>query len=263
MFGGGEGDVHAVGNGVGGTGFALAEVGVAGGFHDADDGVVVSGDFDGFAEGVVDGKEDMGIALERELDDDDTEEILKVEDGENAGKKRKAQDVFSELLDTDDLEIKKEIDELVHEEEDMLNLKTDEDEDEPDVVEDKGAASVDEKVAPGNSAGGAPTTAAKPEEMVIELSDDEETEEKSATIAQVRDFYRKNGIRSNLRIDPQVRFNNLRLHRVQYHGPSYGLIMIWCNGRVVVKSIESPQLGSGIPPKIGSIIVAVNARMIP
>ena len=61
----------------------------------------------------------MGIALERELEDDEEDEILKVEEApdEAETRKRKAESLFDDLLDTDDLEIKAEIDELVHEEE--------------------------------------------------------------------------------------------------------------------------------------------------
>ena len=54
----------------------------------------------------VEGKENMDIALGRELEDGEEEEILKMEDndgGEGAGKgkKRKAQDVFNELFDAE------------------------------------------------------------------------------------------------------------------------------------------------------------------
>ena len=53
----------------------------------------------------VEGRENMDIALERELEDDEHEEILKSEDNvdDGNGKKRKSQDVLSELLNTDDL----------------------------------------------------------------------------------------------------------------------------------------------------------------
>jgi SNF2 family DNA or RNA helicase len=62
----------------------------------------------------LDGKENMGIALDRELEDREHEEIIESEDIANDGntKKRKSQDEFSELLDTDDLKLKKELDEL-------------------------------------------------------------------------------------------------------------------------------------------------------
>lgn len=55
--------------------------------------------------------------------------------------KAKSQYVFSDLLDTDDLEFKNEIGELCLEEEDMLNMKNENDEDEPDTDENIAFAS--------------------------------------------------------------------------------------------------------------------------
>ena len=80
----------------------------------------------------------MGIALERELEDDEEDEILKVEEEDpevSATRKRKAENLFDDLLDTDDLEIKAEIDELVHEEEEMLLVKGEVDDDDPESAE--------------------------------------------------------------------------------------------------------------------------------
>lgn len=214
----------------------------------------------------VEGKENMGIALERELEDGEDEEILKTEEndgddngsGGGNGKKRKAQDVFSELFDAEDLDLKKEIDELCHEEEDMLNVKNDEEEDEPDV--DEKAAESNETVAPGNAP--APTKPTS-SEMVIELLDDEDADDRPSTIANVRELYRETGILARLKIDPHVQFNNLRVFSLRYPGPNYGLIMVACNVRVVVKSHQSGDGGDVQNPKIGSIIVGVNGYLIP
>lgn len=85
----------------------------------------------------VEGKENMGIALERELEDDENEAVLKTEESEGESKKRKAPDALSDLLETDDLDIKKEINELCHEEEDMLNVENEEEEEETE-IEEKG-----------------------------------------------------------------------------------------------------------------------------
>ena len=93
--------------------------------------------------------------------------------------------------------------------------------------------------------------------------DDEVTDDK-LTIAQLRVLYRESGgDKAKFRIDPHTQFDNLRLHRVKYPGPSYGLTMIYCSGRVIVKSINSPQLGPCNNPKVGSIIVAANSRVLP
>lgn len=206
----------------------------------------------------VEGKENMGIALERELEDEDHEEILKTEDkADEATGKRKAQDVFSELLDTDDIEIKNEIDELIHEEEDMLNIKNEEEEEDVLDVKEKANSSV-ENVSPAH---GRPTSAQdETSETVIELSDDEDADDRPPTISQVRELYRESGVMAKLKIDPTVQFKGLRIYSVQYPGPTYGLIMVSCNGRVVVKSHQTSQPNQ---PKIGSIIVGVNGHLIP
>ncbi|KAL9184883.1 hypothetical protein ACHAXT_002660 [Thalassiosira profunda] len=218
----------------------------------------------------VEGKFDQCIALERELEDEDHEEILKTEDnGDLAATKRKAQDVFSELLDeddlADDLEIKAEIDELIHEEEELLHIadvKPDDDlqeEDDVGAVEEK-AAKPDGTVPPAEGSGGPAPAAPAPAEDVIELLDDDDTEEHPVTFPQIRQLYRQTGDMTTLKIGPTVQFNRLRVYSIQYPGPKYGLIMVSCNGRVVVKSHDS----AGVQlPRVGSIIVGVNGHVIP
>jgi hypothetical protein len=210
----------------------------------------------------VEGKENMGIALERELEDGEHDEILKSEDNVDDGnnKKRKSQDVFSELLDTDDLELKNEIDELCHEEEDMLNIKNDDEEDEPDADENiASAASTVETVASGENF----PPAAKPasSEVVIELSDDEDIEVKPLTFSQIQNRYRESGMIAELKIPAEIKFNNLRLYTVTYPGPHYGLIMASCNGRVIVKSHQTDN-NLLFPTKVGSIVVGLNGYLL-
>ena len=225
----------------------------------------------------MEGKENMGIALERELEDEEADdEVLKTEseEGEEKSRKRKApEDVFGELLDADDIdidgELKKEIDELVHEEEDMLNIKNEEEEDDPDVDEKKPSADTASGESPPSDSkanAATPATAVSSSEMVIELLDDEEEEDaKPQTIANVRERYQESGrVLAKLKIDPQVQFNNLRLYTVTYPGPNYGLIMVSCNGRVVVKAHQNQAARvANQYPKIGSIITSCNQYMIP
>lgn len=224
----------------------------------------------------VEGKENMGIALERELEDEEADdEILKTEseDGDEKSRKRKApEDVFGELLDADDIdidgELKKEIDELVHEEEDMLNIKNEEEDDEPDIDEKKPSADTTSGESPPSDSkanAATPAAAASSSEMVIELLDDEEEDAKPQTIANVRERYQESGrVLAKLKIDPQVQFNNLRLYTVTYPGPNYGLIMVSCNGRVVVKAHQNQAAQvTNQYPKIGSIIASCNEFMIP
>ena len=207
----------------------------------------------------VEGKENMDIALERELADDEHEEILKSEDivDDGNGKKRKSQDVLSELLDTDDFELKNEIDELCHEEEDMLNIKNDDEDDELDADENIASiASTVETVARGKNV--APVAKAASSEVVIELSDDED----ALTFAHIRNLYRESGILADLKIPGELHFNKLRLYTVKYPGPHYGLIMVTCNGRVIVKSHQTDD-NLLFPTKVGSIIVGVNGYLLP
>jgi len=81
------------------------------------------------------------------------------------------------------------------------------------------------------------------------------------TIRTVQQRYRKSRLFGDLKIEPQYQFNNLRLYTVIYTGPKYGLILVSCNGRCVVKSHESASRNQY--PKIGSIIASCNGYMIP
>ena len=49
-------------------------------------------------------------------------------------------------------------------------------------------------------------------EEVIELSDDEDIEMKPMTIAQVRKRYHESRSIAMLKIDPQMKFNNIRVY---------------------------------------------------
>lgn len=206
----------------------------------------------------VDGKENMGIALERELEDVGDDAILKLEDVEDR-KKRKSRDTFGDLLFDDDLELKKEIDELCHEEEDMLNMKNEEEEDERDI--DEKAVTETTGIV---SASGRITVPVKPapSETVIELLDeDEEADIKSLTISKIREMHLESAALGSPSIGPQVQFDNLRIYTVNYPGPSYGLMMVQCQGRIVVKSY---QLSNNLNiPGIGAILVGVNGVLIP
>ncbi len=165
----------------------------------------------------VEGKENMGIALERELEDDEGAEILKVDvNSDDSSKKRKADDVFGELLDTDDLnlELKKEIDELVHEEEDMLLVKNEDDEDENDAADEKPPAAAAVSTTNRNPAQAASS------ETVIELLDDDDDDEKQPTFGLIRQLYRDSGVMSRPRIDNHIQFSNLRVFTMKYSGPT-------------------------------------------
>ena len=185
----------------------------------------------------MEGKENMDFALERVLEDGEEEEILRQgeDEGDDDGdgprkRKRKGgeQDAFGELFDADALEITKEIEEMCHVEEDMLNVhKTHEEEEEPEtdiVVVDEGRGGA-AAAAPDGRKAAKPTTGGPPprrppgpsSETVIELLDDEDPDVDRAgggprtTVADIRELYRASGVLAKLRIDPHVQFNNLRL----------------------------------------------------
>lgn len=250
----------------------------------------------------VEGKDNNVIALERELEDEDEEAILADDDDddednedgdgkakEGDSKKRKADDVFGELAD--DLGLEAEIAELAHEEEDMLRVvKADEEEDEDEAAEDTktprssptndgtGAQQqqVEKKPAPvpagsDGSAESKPPSAVlpidaetaaattDPNDDVIDLMDEED--EPVMTMGQLRESYRGCRVLENLRIPSGTHLIDPRLYSVRYPGPNYGLIMIQCNGRVCIKCHNS--MNPPARPRIGSIIVALNGRLIP
>ena len=84
--------------------------------------------------------------------------------------------------------------------------------------------------------------------------------EGAPTVRIVQQRYRKSRLKDDLKIEPHYQFNNLRLRTVTYPGPIYGLIMVSCYGRVVVKSHTDT---APFNPEIGSIIVSCNGYNIP
>ena len=154
----------------------------------------------------MEGKENLGIALERELEDDEHDEILKNEendvDADESNLKRKSQDTFSELMDTEDLGLTNEIDELIHEEEDMLKIKNEDEEDDPDI---------DDKLTYGTSSTAVVSNPVSSRE-VVELSDDDDVEIKPFTIALIQKRYRESRVFDALKIDPLVELSNVQTY---------------------------------------------------
>lgn len=198
----------------------------------------------------------MGIALVRELEDGEDDAILYMED-DGITKKRKSHDTFSGLFSTDNLELKMEIDELCHEEEDMLNFKNEEDEDERDVDGNVAAGSSHNRTTTCNNIAPVKTSSS---ETVIELLDEDECT-RPLSISQLRELYRESGVMGTRSIGPHVQFNNLRIYTLSCPGPTYGLVMVQCSGRIIVKS-HQPENSKDIA-RIGSILVSVNGHLIP
>lgn len=199
----------------------------------------------------VEGRENMDIALERELEEEDESEILKVEEI-TTSKKRKSQDDVSEFFDLEDVggSIKEEINDLVHEEEDMLKMKSEEDgEDEPDEEENE--------TKPPPVEPSAVQTTASPEAAVVNLLDEDEKEaEPLKTVKEMRQSNTTNGALKGIELDKTVRFDNISLYRIQFRGQRYGFNMLYLKGRAIVKD----PLNSGT--RVGSIIVAVGSHVL-
>jgi hypothetical protein len=209
----------------------------------------------------------MGIALERELEDDEEDEILKVEEeapDEAEMRKRKAEKLFEDLLDTDDLGIKAEIDELVHEEEEMLIVKGEDEDDDPDAADGR------ETPAPSSTANSSAISiakATKPSKAVILIDDDDEDEDGEALTFSVAMQRIQDGsiqrIESSVQCDPE----NIIFRDIQYPAnKSLGLLMVSFAGRICIKGYTSPPdaLNQSLnQPQVGAIIVAVNEVIIP
>ena len=209
----------------------------------------------------------MGIALERELEDDEEDKILEVDEApdEAETRKRKAENLFEDLLDSDDQDLKAEIDELVHEEEEMLIVKGDSEEDaDPDAAEGR------ETPAPSDTANSSSvsraTTNKRSNEAIVLLDDDDDNAGEALTFSVAMQRV-QNG--SMQRMEPSVQCNseNISFRDVQY--PAYkslGLLMVSFGGMICIKGFTSPQDPASQNlnrPQIGAIIVAVNEVVIP
>ncbi len=210
----------------------------------------------------VEGKENMDIALERTLEDDEEDEILKVEAEDAASRKRISQDDLTDYVDTDDLDLNAEIKELVHEEEEMLKIGKEEDD-----IDSEGAdkeSSSYEKTETSSMQSAPPEEKYDPVINLLDGDDEEETKEKQLTIGETRQLYKDSGVRAKVKIEPNTLFKNVRVYRLKYPGPTYGLIMVSCNGRVVVKSFHSERANKNwSKPEVGHIIIAVNDFILP
>jgi hypothetical protein len=199
----------------------------------------------------VEGRENMDIALERELEvEEEDAEILKSDANVGTGK-RKPQNDVGDLFDLEDAGIKEEINDLVHEEEDMLKMKSDDEDEEPD-EDDKGCAKQPPLDGNNSSAaqGGTPVT------PVISLLEEDDKDDTSMTIKEMRDFYQRNGILAGVRLDHTVRLNNYTIYKIQFRGQRYGFNMLFLKGRAIVKE----ALDSGT--HVGAIIVAVGSHVL-
>lgn len=134
----------------------------------------------------------MDIALERELEEEEDAEILKAADS----KKRKAREDASDIFDLEHISgsISEEINDLVHEEEDMLKAKNDEEEDDEDENKET------KKIPKQNNPKSEESTTVLSGAPIIELLDEEDKEEATMTVQEMRDFYKKNGVLSGINV---------------------------------------------------------------
>ena len=89
------------------------------------------------------------------------------------------------------------------------------------------------------------------------------------SIAAIREAYRNTKDLETLRIEPNTQLKKPRFYSVKYPGPTYGIIAIACNGRVIVKGHQNSVFAgvSGTDnityPRIGSVVVAANGYSLP
>ena len=207
----------------------------------------------------------MGIALERELEDDEEDEILKVEEApdEAETRKRKAESLFDDLLDTDDLEIKAEIDELVHEEEEMLIVKGEDEDDDPDTAEGRETSAPSSAV---NSSSASDSKKTKPSnEAIILLDGDDDDEDVKALTFSVAMQHIQDGTLQKMEGSVECVAENISFRDIRYPAcKSLGLLMVSFGGRVCIKGFTTAQNAEyQNRPQIGAIIVAVNEAVIP
>ena len=208
----------------------------------------------------------MGIALERELEDDEEDEILNVEEDSDEAetRKRKAENLFEDLLDTEDASLRAEIDELVHEEEEMLVFNGGEEED-----DDQDASGGRETPAQSQSSDVADVADVPSKEEIVLLDDDDDDDDDeaqvltfSAAMQQVKD-----GRLPTMQPAARCVSENIIFKDIQYPAfKSLGLLMVSFGGRVCIKGYTEQQSGESQNlnrPQVGAIIVAVNETIIP
>lgn len=211
----------------------------------------------------------MGIALERELEDDEEDEILKVEEApdEAESRKRKAENLFEDLLDTDDLELKAEIDELVHEEEEMLIVKGDDEDLDPDTADGRETPAPPVSTAVNSSSNSGAERSKPSNNAIILLDDDDDDEDKKAMTFSMAMQRMQDGTIQRFESSVRCVSENMKFRDIRY--PAYkslGLLMVSFGGRVCIKGYTTPQdvkYESLNRPQIGAIIIAVNEVVIP
>ena len=215
---------------------------------------------------------------------------------ENNRFKRQKTCSYGQLANEDS--IQHDIEELAREEEAMLNVGLDDEDDNADT-------SVDNIINNGSAAVAAPAAlsgasradsgnvtsskAGQGEAATICLLDDSDEEEENSgnhekknvdTVHEkykpassrmtvsgfIAEFTSQGGDPRRLRFDNQARFQNLRLYKIHFAGPSFGLLLVPYQGRIVVnfavKIKENSPEQNGMP-FAGDILVSVNGIYVP
>lgn len=152
-------------------------------------------------------------------------------------RKRKAESLFEDLLDANNLEIKAEIDELVHEEEEMLIVKGENENCDPDIAE------------------GRETSSQSNTDNFSTVSDSLSI---SAAMQRIHD-------RITHTIESSVQWvaENISFRDIQYPAcKPFGLVFVSFAGRVLIKDYTD-QHSNSKRPQIGAILVAANEVLIP
>jgi hypothetical protein len=199
----------------------------------------------------VEGRENMDIALERELEEDNDAEIIKVGSCSDV-KKRKANDDISDLIDLVYDGIKEEIDEIVHEEEDALVVEIEVEDDDLN-SEDNGWKKCQ---VPNQEVPIQQPSAQSSKQSAICVSVQDEKEDKILTIKDLRNLHSSSEILRSVNFGHSICFNNVVLYQMQFRGERYGFNVMHFKGRVIIKD----PFDTGT--KSGAIIVAVGRRVL-
>lgn len=245
---------------------------------------------------------DCGMEAIQVDEEDDEEEDSGDESSEGGGSennkfKRQKTSSFGELANEDS--IQHDIEELAREEEAMLNIGLEDDDDNADTAADNSSndgaatkalsassssASRNESTTKTSSKAGQGESAA-----AICLLDDSDDEDENAdnrdgktggailekdepasnriTVSDsIAEFTRQGGDPRCRRFGSQARFKNLRIYKIHFTGPSFGLWLVPYQGRIVVNfavKIKENSPEQNGTPFAGDIVVSVNGAHVP
>jgi len=191
--------------------------------------------------------------VDNEIDDEDGE----LEQSSQVSKKRQRSESFADLVDTDD--IQHDIEELCREEEEMLKD-----------ANNKGDDDVAENVSDtGSKSPSAPSDSKKQKEQIKEVAGDQVGETSlGPPLLILKDVinYCIKAKSYKVSFNPLMKLPNLRVYKMHFLGPSYGLYLSYYQGRIIVRKKHpkrEEEYGVDVKPDVGSIVLAINGYSLP